>query len=166
VARGIRRINVALSLVVVAIGSRAAHAAARPAALERAQPGRADCSRARTRRGLRPSRALRFHLGHGGDAALARLAAAADHPEHEAIAEGIREAREASHYELKPALDHRIRDEDVRVIGSLATLPEGFTGFLAGLPDASLRRPMLIPPRRARCSRSTSTAMAATNTAS
>ncbi len=25
------------------------------------------------------------------------------------------------------------------MIGSLATVPEGFTGFLAGLPDASLR---------------------------
>ena len=135
---GIRRINVALSLVVVAIGF-ALHT---PLGDPLLWSARNQAARLLARR-VAPAdfdfASLRFHLGHAGDAALAQLAAAADHPEHEAIAEGIRAAREASHYELKPALDHRIRDEDVRVIGSLATVPEGFTAFLGGLTDASLR---------------------------
>ncbi len=81
---------------------------------------------------------LRFHLGHAGDAALAQLAAA-DHPERDAIAEGVSTARAATSYALHPALAHRIRAEDVRVIGALAEVPEGFTAFLADLPDPGLQ---------------------------
>jgi uncharacterized protein DUF4153 len=134
---GIRRVNVALSLTVVAIGF-ALHtpladplrwsARSQVARLLAGQVAVADFDFA----------SLRFHLGHAGDDALARLAAA-DHPEREAIATGIHDAREATHYELKPALDHRIRDEDVRVLGSLATVPDGFTAFLAGANDPGLR---------------------------
>ena len=134
---GIQRTNVALSLVVVAIGF-ALHT---PLGDPLRWSAHSQVARLLERRVTAADfdfASLRFHLGRAGDVALAQLAAA-DHPEREAIAEGIRVAREASHYELKPALDHRIRDEDVRVIGSLATVPEGFTAFLAGVPDAGLR---------------------------
>src|SRR5262249_3622269 len=132
----IRRVNVALSLAVVAVGVALhtplldplrASARSQVARLLAGRVAVADFDFA----------SLRFHLGHAGDRALDRLAAA-HHPDHIAIAQAVRAARALAYYQEKPALAARLRDEDLELLGSLGSVPEGFTEFVGG-PERGLR---------------------------
>jgi hypothetical protein len=134
----LRPANVVLSLGVVALGFALHTPLLDPLRLsarsqvERLLAGRVDAASF-------DFAALRFHLGHAGHEALARLEAAKEHPEHAKIVAAIETARGLRAYEVQAAPPRRLGAENLLALAPLTAVPEGLAAFLDETSDTSGR---------------------------